>query len=231
MSGVFRPNLDLGPVLEAVRRNGAAVVAQALGDRFRTRLERELRIVSYEPAPPEVGPVRQETDVFVLRDLQGFPALAELAREFRVAVRAHAREIRGLATYAPNEIHLQRYRPGSLGITPHLDGKRHRRLVAFFTVHGSAWLSVLRERAGEELARFSLGPGSLALLRAPGLGGLRDGRPFHAITPEGIEERVSVGLRMNTRPLKRGNGRLRGEAGRPLEDNGVHPTGWRGPPA
>jgi hypothetical protein len=39
VSGVFLANLDLGPVLEAVRRNGAAVVAQALGDRFRTRLE------------------------------------------------------------------------------------------------------------------------------------------------------------------------------------------------
>ena len=122
MSGVFLANLDLGPVLEAVRRNGAAVVAQALGDRFRTRLERELWTVPYEPAPAEVGPVRQETDVFVLRDLKGFPALAELAHEYRVAVLAHAREIRGLATYAPNEIHLQRYRPGSLGITPHLDG-------------------------------------------------------------------------------------------------------------
>ncbi len=202
MSRVFLANLDLGPVLEAVRRNGAAVVAQALGDPFRTRLERELRTVPYEPAPAEVGPVRQETDVFVLRDLGEFPAVAELAREFRVAVRAHAREIRGLATYAPNEIHLQRYRyrPGSLGITSHLDGKRYRRLVAFFTVRGWARLSVLRERAGEELACFSIRPGSLALLRAPGLGGLRDGRPFHAIIPVGREERVSVALRMNTRP-------------------------------
>ena len=118
MPRVFLSNLDLGPVLEAVRRNGAAVVAQALGDRFRTRLQRELLTVPYERAPPEVGPVRQETDVFVVRDLEGFPALAELAHEYRVAVLAHAREIRGLATYAPNEIYLQRYRPGSLGITP-----------------------------------------------------------------------------------------------------------------
>ena len=46
------------------------------------------------------------------------------------------------ATYAPNEIYLQRYRPGSLGITPHLDGKRYRRLVAFFTVRGSACLAL-----------------------------------------------------------------------------------------
>ena len=200
MSGVFLANLDLGPVLESVRRNGAAVVAQALGEPFRSRLERELRIVPYRPAPPEVGPVRQQTDVFVPQDLKGFPALAELAHEYRVAVLAHAREIRGLATYVPNDILLQRYRPGSLGITSHLDSKRYRRLVAFFTVRGSAYLSVLRERAGEELARFSMEPGSLALLRAPGLAGLRDGRPFHAITPVGIEERVSVGLRMNTRP-------------------------------
>lgn len=192
--------LDLGPVLQGVRRDGVAVVAQALADPFRVRLERELSTVSYEPAPAEVGPVRQETDVLVLRDLGGFPAVAELAREFRLAVRAHAREIRGLATYAPNEIQLQRYRPGSRGITSHLDGKRYRRLVAFFTVRGSASLSVLRERAGEELMRLSIRPGSLVLLRAPGLGSLRDGRPFHAIVPVGSEERVSVALRMSTQP-------------------------------
>ena len=200
MAGVLLAKLDLGPVLEAVRRNGVAVVAQALAEPFRRQLERELMTVPYQAAPAEVGPVRQETDVFVPRNLEGFPILAELAGEFRAAVRAHAGEIRGLATYAHNEIYLQRYRPGSLGITPHLDGKRYRRLVAVFTVRGSACLSVLRERAGEELARFSIGPGSLALLRAPGLGGLRDGRPFHAIMPVGIEERVSVALRMNTRP-------------------------------
>ncbi len=102
MSGVFLANLDLGPVLEAVRRNGAAVVAQALGDRFRTRLARELLTVPYEPAPAEVGPVRQETDVFVLRDLEGFPALVELAHEFRVAVLTHAREIRGATAGIPD---------------------------------------------------------------------------------------------------------------------------------
>ncbi len=206
MPGVLLANLDLGPVLEAVRRSGAAVVAQALADPFRTRLERELMSVPYEPAPVAVGPVRQETDVFVVRELEDFPVVAELARDFRAAVRAHAREIQGLGTYAPNEIHLQRYRPGSLGITPHLDGKRYRRLVAFFTVRGSARLSVLRERAGEVLACFSIGPGSLAVLRAPGLGGLRDGRPFHAIVPVGCEERVSVVLRMSTRPKNRRSG-------------------------
>ncbi len=207
MPGVLLANLDLGPVLEAVRRSGAAVVAQALADPFRTRLERELMSVPYEAAPVAVGPVRQETDVFVVRELEDFPVVAELARDFRAAVRAHARELRGLGTYAPNEIHVQRYRRGSLGITPHLDGKRYRRLVAFFTVRGSACLSVLRERAGEEIARFSIGPGSLALLRAPGLGGLRDGRPFHAIMPVGGEERVSVALRMSIQPKNRRSGR------------------------
>ncbi len=122
MPRVFLSNLDLGPVLEAVHRNGAAVVAEALAEPFRRRLERELMTVPYEAAPAQVGRVRQETDVFVLRNLGGFPILAELAGEFRAAVRAHAREIRGLATYAPNEIYLQSYRPGSWRITPHLDG-------------------------------------------------------------------------------------------------------------
>ncbi len=59
------------------------------------------RSVEVSVPPAEVGPVRQETDVFVLRDLKGFPALAELAHEYRVAVLAHAREIRGLAAPSP----------------------------------------------------------------------------------------------------------------------------------
>ncbi len=96
MTGVLLAKLDLGPVLEAVRRNGVAVVTEALAEPFRRQLERELTPVPYQVAPAEVGPVRQETDVLALRNLAGFPILAELASEFRTAVRAHAREIRGL---------------------------------------------------------------------------------------------------------------------------------------
>ncbi len=197
--GVFVAEFDLRPALDAVRRDGAAVVAQSLADPFRRRLQRELMEIPFEPAPMEIGPVRQETEVSVVRDLRGLPALAELVRDFAARVRSHGGEIRGLATYLPNEVHLQRYRPGSFGITPHLDGKRYRRLVAFFTTRGRARFTVLRERAGEVLARTSIGAGSLVLLRAPGLGGVRDGRPFHAIAPLGRRERVSVALRMNAR--------------------------------
>ncbi len=199
MSGVFVAEFDVGPPLNAACRSGASVVPHALADPFRRRLQRELIDVPLEPAPRRIGPVRQETEVAVARDLAGFPALAELVREFAARVRSHGGEIRGLATYVPNEVHVQRYRPGSLGITPHLDGTRYERLVACFTTQGRARFTVLRERAGEVLACTSIGPGSLVLLRAPGLGGVRDGRPFHAIAPLGRRERVSVGLRMNAR--------------------------------
>jgi hypothetical protein len=119
MAGALLAKFDLGLVLDAVLRNGVAVVDEALAEPFRHQLERELTPVPYQVAPAVVGPVRQETDVFFPQNLAGFPILAELAGEFRTAARAHAREIRRLATYAPNEIYLQRYRPGSLGIIPH----------------------------------------------------------------------------------------------------------------
>ena len=199
MPGIFVADFDLHPALDAVRRDGAAVVPRALADPFRRRLQRELMELPLEPAPRAIGPVRQETEVCVVRDFTALPALTELVRKFAARVRSHGREIRGLATYTPNEVHLQRYRPGSFGITPHLDGKRYRRLVAFFTTRGRARFSVLRERAGEVIAHVSIGPGSLVLLRAPGLAGVRDGRPFHAIAPLGSRERVSVALRMNSR--------------------------------
>ncbi len=199
MPGVFVTNFDLRSVLDAVLRDGAAIVPQALAKPFLRRLRRELLAVACYPAPTEVGPVRQELEVCVLRELACFPAAAELVGEFGVRVRTDGRNIQELATYAPNEVHVQRYRRGSLGITPHLDGKRYTCLVAAFTTQGWARFTVLRERRGGVVARFSMGPGSLVLLRGPGVGGLSDGRPFHAIAPVGCAERVSVTLRMNSR--------------------------------
>ncbi len=75
--------------------------------------------IPFEPAPMGISPIRQETEVSVVRVLRGLPALAQLVREFAARVRSHGGDIRGLATYVPNEVHLQRYRPGSFGITPY----------------------------------------------------------------------------------------------------------------
>ena len=79
MPGIFVADFDLHPALDAVRRDGAAVVPRALANPFRRRLERELMELPLEPAPRAIGPVRQETEVCVVRDLTALCTLRRLS--------------------------------------------------------------------------------------------------------------------------------------------------------
>lgn len=201
MSGVLLPELDLRDTLSTVLREGAAYLPRALDEAFRRRLQEEIRGLPFEAVPEEVGPVRQETELFLIREpMDAHPAVAALRDALLRLVREEGQGIRGLATYRPNEASVQRYRPRALGITPHLDGKRFRRLVAVFTAEGTARFVLCRDRSGPVVASWEAGPGSLLLLRAPGLGGLRDGRPFHAVEGPRRGTRYSVSFRMNARP-------------------------------
>jgi hypothetical protein len=198
--GPFVAALDLREPLARTARSGAAFVSDALTAGFRGRLQEEVGRGPFRPLPEEIGPVRQETEAFEVRGrLTGYPLLAELRRGLLRAVREQGSGIRGLSTWRPTEISVQRYRGGAVGITPHLDGKRYRRLVAIFTILGRARFTVCRDRGGEPLEEWATVPGSLVLLRGPGLGGLRNGRPFHRVSGPESGWRTSVGLRMEVR--------------------------------
>jgi hypothetical protein len=90
------------------------------------------------------------------------------------------------------------YRPGSVGITAHLDGRWYRRLVAVFTLTGTARFEIRAGREGELLEAWQAGAGGVALMRGPGLAGARDGRPFHAVHGPRRGVRCSLALRMST---------------------------------
>lgn len=199
---VFQSGLDLRPALQTVAGEGSAFVPRILDESFRLRLWGEVRAGPFQHMAEEFGGgrVRQQLDAFdIVEPFDGFPAVAELCREVTKVIREHGRGIRGLATWAPNEVGVARYQTESLGITPHLDGKWYRRLVAVVTVHGSARFSISRDRAGDIVAEWEAGPGSLTLLRGPGLSGRRDGRPFHMVAGPRRGERCSLGLRMSVR--------------------------------
>lgn len=195
------PGLDLRTALRLTAERGYAHVPMALDDAFRAKLWREIRGCPFERFESSFGQVRQEIEGYDVRDpMDGFPVLAELRDELAALVRRHGRGIHGLATWQPNEAGVGLYRPGSIGITPHLDGKWYRRLVAVVTIHGAAPFTVCRDRSGHVIERWRAGPGGLTLLRGPGLAGRRDGRPFHTVEGPRRGERCSIGIRMNTRP-------------------------------
>ena len=141
--------------------------------------------------------VRMEIDGFdVEGPFAGFPRLSEMASAFRGRVRRDGDGIRGLRTWAPNEAGVARYRSGSVGVTSHMDGRWYRRLVAVFTLAGSARFEVRSSRDGELLERWDARAGTVTLMRGPGLAGVRDGRPYHAVQGPPRGTRWSLALRM-----------------------------------
>ena len=92
---------------------------------------------------------------------------------------------------------MQRYGPGALGVSPHVDSKRFAVLVASFTIEGSARFALCQTRAGEILQEWEAGPGSVTLLRGPGLLDAEDRRPFHTVHGPAAGRRFSITFRMN----------------------------------
>ncbi|MDT7745565.1 MAG: hypothetical protein QOE59_4643, partial [Actinomycetota bacterium] len=150
--------------------------------------------------PPVEGPfgVRQEGQHLVLtgEGIDRRPAVHALHEAVVAAVHEHAGEIDGLGSWRPDEVTVQRYLPGSSGISVHRDGKRHRYLVAIVTLEGSARLRQCSDREGTTARAWEAGAGSLVLLRGPGLAGTDDDRPLHAVDGPGEHPRTSFTLRV-----------------------------------
>jgi hypothetical protein len=205
-TGASRSPIGSGRVLaEAVRAcadKGFARIEHAWDDEVLVRLRTELDAGPFQPFGESFGPVRQQIDGYdVSIPSSSFPLLTSLCRELRDAVRVAGADVRGLATWSPNEVGIAHYVAGSIGITPHMDGKWYRRLVAVLTVYGRAPFAICGSRDPVDvIARWDAGPGDLVLMRAPGLAGRRDGRPFHLVAGPPRGERQSIGIRMSDRP-------------------------------
>lgn len=193
-------DLDLRPALERVRDLGSAAVDNVLSEAHRETILREVADRSFEKLPPTMGPVRQETELLLMTGaLADAPSIAAVREEFVGAVRDQAPAGTGLGDWWPNEAYVQRYEAGALGVTPHVDSKRFVLLVAVFTLVGSAEFFVCEGRSGGVVEKWTTRPGTLVLLRGPGLGGLENGRPFHTVRGPAVRYRYSLTFRMNER--------------------------------
>lgn len=95
-----------------------------------------------------------------------------------------------------NDLVVQRYHPGSFGITAHRDHVRYTGLVALIQLSGDGRFFISDTRSGFGAREISWRPGELLLMRAPGFAGRKD-RPFHYLSNIKIE-RYSIGLRHDT---------------------------------
>jgi len=194
-------SVDLRAALLRVKESGAALIPDALHDPFGSRLQSELESGPFAPMPERSGKVTQEVDSFMARgaSVEAFPLIYELMHELVNGVRFEGRGIKGVTTWKPNLVIVQRFKPGTRGITPHLDGKRFVKLVAILTTKGGARFTVCKNRKGDVVDEWEAKAGSLILLRAPGFAGQEDGRPFHMVEGPTRGQRYSVAFRMDTK--------------------------------
>jgi len=192
--------IDLKEALRRVKADGFAHVPDALHAPFDRRLQHELESGPFAPMPGRVGQVQQEVESYELRGvaLDAFPLVQELRDSLVDEIRRAAKGMKGIA-FDPNHVMVQRFQPGSIGITSHLDGKRFKQLVAIFTTKGSAGFTILEGRRGDAEAEFTAKSGSLVLLAAPGLAGSEDPRRFHSIAGPKRGVRYSLSFRMDAR--------------------------------
>ena len=161
---------DLGPALHRVVREGVAHEPGVIPEALRRDVLAELDAEQYVALPSVEGPhrVRQQGEHLVLLgdEITARPAVHALHRAVVAATAPHVPE------WHPDEVTVQRYAPGSSGISTHLDGRRHRYLVAILTLEGSATLRHCTDREGTTAQAWEADAGSLVLLRGPGLAGI-----------------------------------------------------------
>jgi hypothetical protein len=193
----FADRVSIREALEWTARRGYAYVPDALEASFREALDREIERGPWRRFDEPHGKVRMQIEGFdVDLPTAGFEAIATLRDELERLVRRDGAAVRGLRTWRPNEAGAVRYRPGASGISAHMDGKWYRRLVVVVTVRGTAPFSVHETREGPPVDMWIASAGGMTLMRAPGLAGLRDGRPFHSIPGPRDGTRISLALRM-----------------------------------
>lgn len=200
MNGPLRRRA-FGSPLRRTADEGFAHMEDVVEPAMLRALWREISAGPLRPMEGTFGKVRMQIAGFdVAGPMEGFPHLAHLRQAIGERVRRDGAGIRGLGTWWPNEAGVGVTLPGQTGITSHLDGRWYRRLVVLVTVVGSARFEVTASRDGPVLEGWQAGAGGITFMRGPGLGGRRDGRPFHRIGPPSRGVRCSVALRMSVDP-------------------------------
>ncbi len=182
---IFRaPRLNLAEIVAALAQSGALAVP-LLGDEWRLLLLDAARAGRFRPARPLVGKgerlVRQRMEV--CEHFSADSVFRILAREFQalwddLLERASCSPFTGRLVF--NDLMLQRYSVGEVGITPHRDRTGYRNLVCLFVLEGKGRFYLCDDRAGGGAREIPHVAGDLLLMRAPGFQASAE-RPFHFV--------------------------------------------------
>jgi alkylated DNA repair dioxygenase AlkB len=194
---------ELTEALKEVGQYSVCKIAEALTSDARHELRMALEALDFQRAPQWVGKVRQDFDLLAIRPGLGradtaLAPLMALAESYAALLRAEALPLDepSLADFVPTDLHVQRYSPGSAGISPHRDSRRFIKLISVFSLGSPAEFRLFRDRRGSPLRQYHLNSGDLLLLRAPGFALRPSAGPLHSVSGPTDGVRYSITLRM-----------------------------------
>ncbi|HEY9877706.1 MAG TPA: hypothetical protein V6D29_04580 [Leptolyngbyaceae cyanobacterium] len=193
----FSSPLDIHAVLGALSTDGAISVP-LLSEAARQALVQEAERFYYEPEVETYGTGDQtvRTEYSSCNEFAKVGLYADFQQAFQELL---DQELSQLDVYPFNtklqfnDLVLQRYTPGQVGITPHRDSLWAIHLIALVNLCGEADFYRCDDRQGSNAVQLDTTPGNVIFLRAPGFLNTQV-RPFHFLT--GIRStRYSLGLR------------------------------------
>jgi hypothetical protein len=194
---------DAAGLADAIARLKAedALSLPLISEATRATLLAASQDLAYRPAKPRVG----EGPRVVLQDFEICMDIPKNSAFQRFALAFEQLTNEALARLDPrpcdalhyNNLVVQRYDPGPVGITPHRDHICYEGLVSLVILSGSARFLVSADRSGRGAREIPNPPGCLLLMRGAGFAGLKD-RPFHQLC-DIKSDRVSFGIRYDSR--------------------------------
>jgi hypothetical protein len=181
----FNPLFDVGKAVDTTKQEGYYFLENALAEETRMALEREIDALPLEVGDHVSHPINQGKQNEVKQQHERlYVAVGDIQTPTaNLVVQSITNTIKGLIGFPElnawqlNEIGYQRYRHSKDFIGPHRDRASDRFLSITLTINGKAPVKVF-ETTGDywdysqlkQTDEFVTSPGSIMMLRAPGLG-------------------------------------------------------------
>lgn len=190
-------NIDFNHVIGELDQCGGVSVP-LLTDAFRQELLSEADAYDYVRQPEVVGPHKVREELSSVQTPFPYGSLLYKLKEgledmvIRGMISTNEKDLftRPLRF---DEMSLQLYEEGSMGITPHMDGKSVVNLICIVILTGESKFALCEDREGSNPKYLDTTPGNVIFMRAPGYRG-SDHRPFHFVT-DITSRRIVVGIR------------------------------------
>jgi FolB domain-containing protein len=191
-------DFDMESVVQALLFEGAVSVP-LIPEAKRLMLQAEAEMYEYEKQPEIVGPANVREQLSSFYNFPKESLFVSLKDDFTELVNYKLSQMiknpfKDRINF--NELSLQKYEKGSIGITPHKDNFSSVDFIAVFLIKGKGNFALCDDRAGTNPRFLDTTVGNVIFMRAPNFFGSTK-RPFHFVS-DITEERISFGLRRNT---------------------------------